>query len=171
MKDILGALFAVIAAIFGITQVTDVYSQTTAAQRVQATVNDGVVVFAGVKKKYQHQAGGYGTAVITDANLITWGAAPSTWQFSTTELRNAWSGAVTVTGATDVLHIDHEDIPQADCIAILSETPKGAGVYQYAAAAALAGLGAATVYTVPVSPADATTACAAATNAVRFVMK
>ena len=110
-----------------------------------------VSIRTAVKKLYMGQSAGYGT-VSLNPTLFTAKAFPGTLTAGAGGVvNNAWNGPVVVTGVTNQFTILYTGVPQDACINILSGASGWVNIN--------AGGPAITVF--PVTPADATAACAA----------
>lgn len=110
---------------------------------------------AGVKKLYMGQTDGY--TGVSNSTLAAAGVFPSTVPASGTNATNNWGGAVLVTGAAGTFTISYANVPKAVCINAVSAGGSWTGI--------TVGTGG-TSLTVPVSPADAQTACATDSNTI-----
>lgn len=113
---------------------------------------------SGVKKLYMGQTDGY--TGVSNSTLAAAGVFPSTVPASGTTATNNWGGAVAVTGGTGTASgtfmISYANVPKAVCINAVSAGGSWTGI----------SVGGGTPLTVPVSPADAQTACATDSNTI-----
>lgn len=168
MKDLIAYGLAAVLGLLALFGVIEGYSSYERGQKVQNAVVLLQQLKTELSKKYQYQTSRYGTAEITAANLIAFGAVPSSAVFSTTEVRNPWLGELTTTGSTSNLLVDFGSIDTASCISLTSELPAGIGILSVAVASSTAGLSGATPNTFPVPPATGATLCSSPSNALRF---
>ena len=122
------------------------------------TNEEVVSIRTGIKRLYMGQAASYGAASINE-QAIKARILPATLAVSGNDIKNAWNGAVTLTGVTSTFDIKYAGVPQDACITILS----GANGWSKVK------VGAANDITAfPITPAAAQTACAGATNDVTW---
>jgi hypothetical protein len=170
MQDLIGTMTAKVLAIIGVVAALAIGILAYARNDIADMHSTIAQIHQVLYPMHRYTSGRFGTAVITDANIVTWQAVPDSAVFSATEIRNPWDGAITVTGATDALHIDTDNIPQDACVKLVTEIPTSSVVRSVGIASTLAGVAGATQSAVPMTPTAATTACAASQNAIRFVV-
>jgi len=169
MQELLGTGLAKIIAVVGTVAALVMGYQYISNNAVDTTIAQINQIHAGMIRLYSNDAGGFTNAAITDADLINNGVIPDNMASGTT-INNEFGGDVTITGATTSYTLDMDGIDRQQCVDLMTKFPSGGGVTEIASAANMAGLGAATDRAVPVSVAQATTDCAAAT-AIRFTLQ
>jgi X-X-X-Leu-X-X-Gly heptad repeat protein len=112
---------------------------------------------SGVKKLYMGQSNGY--TGVTTSTLAAAGVFPSTVPVNSTtgDVTNNWGGAVLIGSPSQgTFSISYANVPKAVCINAVSAGGSWTGI----------SVGGGTALTVPVSPADAQTACATDSNTI-----
>lgn len=125
-----------------------------------------------MQENYRVRPGRYGTGTITYATLKAQGIVPGNWQDdSNSRIISPYNGTCTIGGRSSEYDIDCDNIPQADCVKLISAQFGGGSVVGARVASALAGLSSAAVLSIPASDTNATTACASENNAVRVTYR
>lgn len=121
-------------------------------------VEEVTAIRTSVRKLYMGQSASYGTGSL-NANLVSARAFPTTLAVGAdgTTVRNAWNGNVTVTGNNANFTVSYQAVPRDVCINALAGA---SGWIQVQVT------GSAAITAFPVTPAAATTACAAAANEI-----
>ena len=122
------------------------------------TIEELVSIRTGVKRLYMGQAASYG-AVSINEQAIKARILPATLAVDGNNVKNAWNGAVTITGATSNFEIKYVGVPLESCITILS----GSSGWNKVKVGATND-----IVTFPISPASAQEACGAATNDITW---
>lgn len=134
------------------------YSNASSSQSSNQLNSDLTAIRASVKSIYSTQ-GGYGTASLNSV-LINAKKVPTTMSVSGTTISHALNGTLTVTGATSSFTMAVTAIPTDVCVALLSAA-SGFSSIQVGSNAART--------TFPITPANASTDCAAAaTQTITF---
>lgn len=171
MKDlfavVIAAILSLAGAFFGPKIYASLSNNSTATTMIeQMTTGRSTLVtrFAnmGVRR--------FGTAGFSAANVIAWHVLPDeAYDTGTNTLGNPFGGVYQLGGAGRTFTWDADAIPRDGCIASLTSFPPGSGYTTAAVATTLAGLGAATANSLPVSPQTAAGVCSDGDNAIRFV--
>jgi hypothetical protein len=169
MRDLIGVGLALFLGVIGIFFAYGVFGSSNSNSQIQETFLELQQARTELSA-YANQNGGYGTAAFTNAQIAALQLLPTQATAGGTAT-NQWKGAITLTGNTNNFFADYANIDSSSCTKLVTKTPANSGITGIAVAATVAGLAAATVNTLPISAANGTTACAAATNAVRFVIQ
>ncbi len=169
MRDLIGVGLALFLGVIGIFFAYGVFGSSNSNSQIQETFLELQQARTELSA-YANQNGGYGTAVFTSAQIVALQLLPTTATAGGTPT-DQWKGPIALTGNTTNIFADYANIDSSSCTKLVTKTPANSGITGIAIAATVAGLAAATVNTLPVSAATGTTACAAATNAVRFVIQ
>ena len=169
MRDLIGVGLALFLGVIGIFYAYGIFGASNSNSEIQETFLELQQARTELSA-YANQNGGYGTAAFTNAQIAALQLLPSTALAGGTAT-NQWKGGITLTGNNSNFYADYANIDASSCTKLITKTPANAGITGIAVAATVAGLAAATVNTLPISAATGTTACAGATNAVRFVIQ
>ena len=167
MRELIAVGLALFIGVIGIFFAFGVFGSANANSRIQETFIE-LQQARTEMASYAAQNGGYGTAAFTAAQIKALALLPLQ-AINGTATVNQWGGAITITGNIVNFFADYTNIDANSCARLMSKTPLSTGVTGIAVAAAVDGLAAATLNTLPVSPAAATAACTG-TMAVRFVV-
>ena len=166
MRDLFGYALYSLVGLIGVTLVYSVFANTEADAQIERMNSELMMFVMEIRKAHRAHPSRYGTAVISDANLINAGIAPQT-TISGTNLINSFGGAIEVTGVSNnAFRVLYDDVPREICIQALSRLRPDDRVDGVRVASKSTGVAAATLRTFPVSFATATTACANAENAI-----
>lgn len=119
------------------------------------TIEEVVSIRTGVKRLYMGQSASYGTVVLND-QAIKARILPATLGVDGTNLKNAWNGAVTITGASSTFEIKYAAVPMEACMSIMSGASGWTKVK----------VGATEITTFPIKPDTAQTACGNAASEI-----
>lgn len=169
MRDLIGVGLALFLGVIGIFFAYGVFGSSNSNSQIQETFLELQQARTELSA-YANQNGGYGTSAFTNAQIVALQLLPSTATAGGTAT-DQWKGPIALTGNTANFFADYANIDPSSCTKLITKTPANAGITGIAVAATVAGLAAATVNTLPISAATGTTACAGATNAVRFVIQ
>jgi hypothetical protein len=169
MRDLIGVGLALFLGVIGIFFAYGVFGSSNSNSQIQDTFLELQQARTELSA-YANQNGGYGTAAFTNAQIAALQLLPTT-ATAGGAATDQWKGAIALTGNTTNFFADYANIDSSSCTKLVTKTPANSGITGIAIAATIAGLTAATVNTLPISAATGTTACAAATNAVRFVIQ
>jgi hypothetical protein len=169
MRDLIGVGLALFLGVIGIFFAYGVFGSSNSNSQIQETFLELQQARTELSA-YANQNGGYGTAAFTNAQIAALQLLPTT-ATAGGAATDQWKGAIALTGNTTNFFADYANIDSSSCTKLVTKTPANSGITGIAIAATIAGLTAATVNTLPISAATGTTACAAATNAVRFVIQ
>lgn len=146
-----------IAAIVVLGAVSMLGSAFSSAQ-ANRTIEEVVSIRTGIKRLYMGQSLAYGSASMT-SQAINARILPTTLAVTGSDIKNAWNGAVAITGNTTSFTIKYSDVPRDACVTVLS----GASGWSQIKV----GTGA-TITSFPLAPAAADTACANGTNEIAW---
>ena len=169
MRDLIAVGLALFLGVIGIFYAFGVFGAANSNSQIQETFLE-IQQARTELSAYASQNGGYGTAAFTNPQIVALQLLPSTALAGGTPT-DQWKGAIALTGNGSNFFADYANIDSSSCTKLITKTPASSGITGIAVAATVAGLAAATVNTLPISAATGTTACAAATNAVRFVIQ
>jgi hypothetical protein len=169
MRDLIGVGLALFLGVIGIFFAYGVFGSSNSNSQIQETFLELQQARTELSA-YANQNAGYGAAAFTNAQIVALQLLPSTATAGGTAT-DQWKGAIALTGNNTNFFADYANIDPSSCTKLITKTPANAGITGIAVAATIAGLAAATVNTLPISAATGTTACAGATNAVRFVIQ
>ena len=124
-------------------------------------VAEVIAIQTAVKKLYIGQANSYGNVDIT-ANLIAAGVFPATLSRTAATVTNSWNGGVTVVGANNTFQIAYANIPQSECITMVSGASGWVSINQDAGNSFNLTPG------TPATPTQAAAVCANATNTITW---
>lgn len=144
---------ASVVIIGAISMLTSAFGGANANRALEETVG----LRTGIKKLYMGQAAGFGTGDLNSV-LATAKVFPSTLTVNGSTVKNAWNGAVSVTGATSTFDISYASVPQDVCASLVGAQGSSGWI-------SVAVNGAAAL-TPPITPAQAGTACNASSNTV-----
>lgn len=132
----------------------------TAFSNAQAnrTLEEVVSIRTGVKRLYMGQTVSYGTGDMTSQSINA-RILPATLATDNGTAKNAWNGAVTITGGTSTFTIKYANVPKDACISLLS----GASGWSKVKVGATND-----IVNFPLSPGDATTVCSGDTNEISW---
>jgi len=130
-------------------------------------------IATNMQQTYRLRTGRYGTTQIPAATLFAQKIVPENMMDTTNmQVVSVYGQPCVVTGNSGLFDIDCDGIPQADCIKLVSGSFGGGVVVNARAASSLAGLGAATPFSIPATDTNATTACAVEeSNAIRLTFR
>jgi hypothetical protein len=173
MREIIGVLFAIIAGAIAMLAITPKVNAWWISYKNQSLTDSALFAYQQMQPRFAAR-GGFGTASISAATIAQYNALPSRMiQVSggTTTLSNDFSGTWTFAGSGQRLIADTDGVPAANCKALVVDLAADGGFHSFAVASTIAGLGAATAQTPPLTDdATAATLCAGSTNAIRFVV-
>jgi hypothetical protein len=169
MRDLIAVGLALFLGVIGIFYAFGVFGAANSNSQIQETFLE-IQQARTELSAYANQNGGYGTAAFTNPQIVALQLLPSTALAGGTPT-DQWRGPIALTGNSSNFFADYANIDSSSCTKLITKTPASSGITGIAVAATVAGLAAATVNTLPISAATGTTACAAATNAVRFVIQ
>lgn len=136
---------------------------------VQAAISE-LTSFQGRMRNAHASVGfDYGSATITDADIIAAGYAPRS-MVSGTVLQSRWRTDVDVTGAGSTFVVEIAAVPQEDCIALIQQLQPPVAVSARVASSS-GGIAAASAITLPAGRSAAVAGCANATNVVAITME
>lgn len=153
------ASLAILALVIG--GALSLYGSASTSQSTTQTIAELSSIRAATKQMYYGQ-GGYGTTNLNNI-LVASGKVPSTINVvvgAPATLTNSFSGAITLTGATNSFTMAVTNVPQAVCVGILASASSNYTSVQVGAAAAVTAF--------PISPAVATAQCTGTTQTVTF---
>lgn len=139
---------------------TLLYLQATGSNKLNQGINQFVTLQSGIRSLYAGQPNftGLTTTIVTTAN-----AAPPDMTVTNGVLRNAWGGAVVVSGALiDRFTIQSAAVPRNACVKLVTLNPGGtggSGINQIAAPGATFSSTGTGSLVIPVSATAAVTAC------------
>lgn len=153
----LGICLIVVAVFFGLAAAngSKLWGDTESTSEI-SNVSSMVSQARGLKS-----VNGYGTAgtsLLPQLDAIN--ALPKNMPYSTGTLTNAWGGNVTLVSTGSGFTLTYNSVPKANCIEMAMKVSKSGSL------TTKAGTGAAILG--PLTSAEATTGCAAATNTVSF---
>ncbi|MFC3469373.1 type 4 pilus major pilin [Massilia oculi] len=122
------------------------------------TIEEVVSIRTGIKRLYMGQAASYGQVAITE-QAIKSRVLPATLAVNNNDVKNAWNGAVTITGATSAFEIKYAAVPQDACISILSGASGWSKVKVNATN---------DIVSFPITPTTANASCAAGENEITW---
>lgn len=134
------------------------YGSANSGSNTTQLLRDLTGVQAATKSLFAGQ-GDFGTVAL-NSTLVTAKAVPSSWSVSGSTIKHQLNGAVTVMGATGSFTIQLDSIPSDVCTKLLANSASGWSSVKIGTAG--------TAIPFPISPVDAATKCAAATNSVIF---
>jgi hypothetical protein len=169
MRDLIAVGLALFLGVIGIFYAFGVFGSANSNSQIQETFLE-IQQARTELSSYANQNGGYGTVAFTNPQIVALQLLPSTALAGGTAT-DQWKGAIALTGNTSNFFADYANIDASSCTKLITKTPASSGITGIAVAATVAGLAAATVNALPISAASGTTACAATTNAVRFVIQ
>ncbi|OWQ61363.1 type 4 pilus major pilin [Stenotrophomonas maltophilia] len=153
----LGVCLIVVAVVFGLAAAngSKLWGDSESTNEI-SNVSSLVSQTRGLKS-----VNGYGTSGTSLLpQLDSLGALPKSMPYSTGTLTNAWGGNVTLVSTGSGFTLTYNSVPKANCIEMALKVSKsGALTTKAGTGAAIAG---------PLTAAEATTGCAAATNTVTF---
>jgi hypothetical protein len=169
MRDLIAVGLALFLGVIGIFFAFGYFGSANSNSQIQETFLE-IQQARTELSAYANQNGGYGNSAFTNAQIVALQLLPSTATAGGTAT-DQWKGAIALTGNTSNFFADYANIDSSSCAKLITKTPANSGITGIAVAATVAGLAAATVNALPISAATGTTACAGATNAVRFVIQ
>lgn len=169
MRDLIGVGLALFLGVIGIFFAYGVFGSSNSNSQIQETFLELQQARTELSA-YANQNGGYGSAAFTNAQIIALQLLPSTATVGGVPT-DQWKGAISLTGNSSNFFADYANLNSSSCTKLLTKTPANSGVTGIAVATTVAGLAAAAINALPISAGTGTTACAAATNAVRFVIQ
>ncbi|MDB5392887.1 MAG: hypothetical protein JWM91_393 [Rhodospirillales bacterium] len=169
MRDLIATGLALFLGVIGIFYAYGLFGSSNSNSQIQETFLELQQARTELSA-YANQNGGYGTAAFTNAQIAALQLLP-TQATAGGVATDQWRGGITITGNTSNFFADYTNIDSSSCTKLITKTPANSGITGIAVAATVAALAAATVNALPISAANGTTACAAATNAVRFVIQ
>jgi hypothetical protein len=167
MRDLIAVGLALFLGVIGIFFAFGVFGSANTNSQIQETFIE-LQQARTEMASYAALNGGYGTTALTTAQIKALALLPFQ-AFSGAATVDQWHGTIAITGNNSNFFADYTNIDASSCARLITKTPGSSGVTGISVATSAAGLAAATVNALPVSPAAATAACTA-TMAVRFVV-
>lgn len=167
MRDLIGYGLYSMIGLAGILLVFTLFSSSETDAQVDRLSTEMISLVNGVRKTHRGHPDRYGSAVITDEDLINAGVAPATTEIAGNTLQNAFGGDITVTGINnDTFRVIFSAIPREVCIQTLSQMRPDERVIDARVAATEATIGGQTPSEFPITFNDAADLCINNANAV-----
>ncbi len=167
MRGLIGWLISGVFIFGAFTAVYQIYENVANDQLVADTFTEMGEIAINMQTLYRGTPGRYGSAALADSDLITYEIAPPSTH-NGAALRNQFGGNIDISGNDTTFFMVFDAIPQAQCVALISRFTSAGYVEALRIAETSVTHAAATDNQPPLSVAQAQTACATATNAIRI---